>query len=269
MTTTKTMNSPKPNIVLIGAGNLATNLGRSLKQKGYPIVQVYSRTDMSARTLANLLETSWTTSIEQITTTASLYIVALKDKALTNLASQLANINPDAIFVHTAGSISIDVWKTHLNKYGVFYPMQTFSKEHVTDFSNLPIFLEASDADTLTFLHQIAENLSSAVYHLNSEQRKFLHLGAVFACNFTNHLYTLTAKLLDIHQIPFEVMLPLIDETTAKVHFLPPQKAQTGPAARHDTNVIGQQMELLTDYPELQHIYKTLSDSIYKHTPEI
>lgn len=259
------MNQPKPTIVLIGAGNLATNLGKALKQKEYPIAQVYSRTEASAKQLATLLGTSWTTSLDTIRRDASLYIVALKDKVLIEWASRLAVICPDAIFVHTAGSISIDIWKGHLSKYGVFYPMQTFSKERESDFNHLPIFLEASDSDTLSFLRKIAQSLSTAVYELNSEQRRYLHLGAVFACNFTNHLYTLTAQLLQAHHIPFEVMLPLIDETAAKVHHLSPEKAQTGPAVRYDTNVIDQQIALLADYPELQHIYRELSESIHKH----
>jgi predicted short-subunit dehydrogenase-like oxidoreductase (DUF2520 family) len=148
--------------------------------------------------------------------------------------------------------------------YGVFYPMQTFSKERQVDFLPIPVFLEASDDATLSLARTLAESISHHVYVLSSEDRKFLHLSAVFACNFANHCYALSAELLEKHGIPFDVMLPLIDETARKVHELHPLDAQTGPAVRYDENVIRMQSSLLSDSPALQEIYNLLSLNIHR-----
>ncbi len=254
----------KGGIVLIGAGNLAVNLGLALHRKGYSVRQVYSRTEEAARTLAERLSADHTTSPEQICDDAGLYIVALKDSVLTELIPQITAGRPDALFVHTAGSMPMDVWAGHARRYGVFYPMQTFSKARPTDFGGIPVFVEANGADDLSLLRSLAQDLSGRVYVFSSEQRRLLHLAGVFACNFTNHLYAITEELLAAHGIPFEVMLPLIDETAAKVHGLSPREAQTGPAVRYDLNVIGKHLDLLADRPEMQQLYRLLSESIHR-----
>lgn len=251
-------------IVLVGAGNLATNLGVALHSKGYDIRQVYSRTGESARILGQRLSTGYTTSPGEIYSDADLYIVALKDSALAELIPQLTVGRQDALFVHTAGSISMDVWEGYAHRYGVFYPMQTLSKARLVDFRNIPVFLEAKTEEDLKLLRSVAEDLSVSVRELPSEQRRCLHLAAVFACNFTNHLYALAAELLAEHDIPFEVMLPLIDETVAKIHELSPREAQTGPAVRYDANIIEKQLEMLVAHPELQELYRLLSESIHR-----
>lgn len=258
-------NSTKRNgigIVLIGAGNLATNLGVALQQKGYDIRQIYSRTQDSAQMLGKRLSVGYTTDLSDVCRDADLYIVALKDSALKELIPEITSIRKDALYVHTAGSMPMNVWKGYASRYGVFYPMQTFSKLRLTDFGNIPLFLEAGNEADLKILHEVAENLSLSVHELSSEQRRYLHLAAVFACNFTNHLYALTAELLAEHDISFQVMLPLIDETVAKVHQLAPRDAQTGPAVRYDVNVIEKHMELLASHPEMQELYRLLSESI-------
>ncbi len=251
-------------IALIGAGNLATNLGKALKNKGLEVVQVYSRTNESASALADILACPYVTAIDAICCDADLYIVALKDSALAEMAVQIVNRNEGALFVHTAGSMPMDTLPCEHR--GVFYPMQTFSKTKEVDFSEIPIFIEAQNEKDLLVLKQLANTLSRSVYELNSENRKYLHLSAVFCCNFANHCFAIGERILKEHGgVPFEVMLPLIDETARKLHSLSPQEGQTGPAVRWDENVIGKQLSLLDDEPVMQEIYKLMSKSIHSN----
>ncbi len=252
-------------IVLIGAGNLATNIGKALAGRGHDLLQVYSRTAESAERLAALLHSDYTTSLSEVKDEADLYLVAVKDSVLADVAEQLAKGHPDRFLVHTAGSMPMETLPTR--RRGVLYPMQTFSKEREVDFREIPCFIEASNAEDAEQLRTLAQTLSDKVYEANSEQRKYLHLAAVFCCNFVNHCYALSEKLLkEKGGLPFDVMLPLIDETARKVHELSPRKAQTGPAVRWDTNVMEKQLQLLEDKPELQDIYKALSKSIHLMT---
>ncbi|MEG2573048.1 MAG: DUF2520 domain-containing protein [Bacteroides sp.] len=252
------------NIVLIGAGNLATNLGKTLHNNGQCIKQVYSRTPESAKSLADRLGAAYTTSLETIEPTADLYIVSLKDAAFVELLPSITVGKSNALWVHTAGSIPMSIWEGYVVRYGVFYPMQTFSKQREVCFREIPFFVEANNASDLELLKSLASSVSEKVYEASSEQRKYLHLSAVFANNFTNHMYALTAKLLNKYHLPFEVMLPLIDETARKVHDLSPIEAQTGPAVRYDENVIKKQLEMLIDEPQMQELYEKISKNIHQ-----
>mgnify|MGYP000758210106 FL=1 len=252
-------------IIFIGAGNLATNLAKALYYKGFRIVQVYSRTEESARALAEQVEAGYTTDLQEISKEARLYIVSLKDAAFVELLPQITEGKQDALLVHTAGSIPMNVWEKYAERYGVFYPMQTFSKQREVNFREIPFFVEAKRPEDVELLKAIAATLSDNVYEITSEQRKSLHLAAVFICNFTNHMYALAADLLEKYNLPFDVMLPLIDETARKVHELTPHEAQTGPAVRYDENVISNHLAMLVDSPALQEIYKLMSKSIHEH----
>ena len=249
-------------IVLIGAGNVATHLGLAFQAKGCEIVQVYSRTEESASELAECLQVPYTVSLEEVSANADLYIVAVKDAALQEVIPSLVKGREDALFVHTAGSISMDVWKGCARRYGVFYPMQTFSKLRMVDFLSVSFFVEASGSNELVFLKELAMSLSPKVYEASSEQRRYLHLAAVFACNFTNHMYALSASLLEKQGLPFDAMLPLIDETARKVHELPPAQAQTGPAIRRDENVMDKHLAMLSEEPVMREIYEKISKNI-------
>ncbi|WP_018668359.1 Rossmann-like and DUF2520 domain-containing protein [Bacteroides gallinarum] len=253
-------------VVFIGAGNLATNLAKALYYKGFRIVQVYSRTEESARTLAQAVEAAYTTDLASVAADAQLYIVALKDAAFVRMLPEIVAGRENALWVHTAGSIPMNVWAGRVERYGVFYPMQTFSRQRMADFRQIPVFVESNSAEDARFLKDIASALSGKVYEATSEQRKSLHLAAVFACNFTNHMYTLAAGLLEKYGLPFEVMLPLIDETARKVHELEPRLAQTGPAVRYDENVIGEHLQMLAGEPQMQELYKLISESIHRHS---
>lgn len=251
-------------IVLVGAGNLATNLAKALYHKGFRIEQIYSRTQESARALAQAVEASWTTDFHKLADDAQLYVVSLKDDVLVSRLSDIVRGHEKSLWVHTAGSIPMDIWNGHAEQYGVFYPMQTFSKAREVDFREIPVFVEGNSPQVTDYLKAIAATLSSKVYEATSLQRKCLHLAAVFTCNFSNHMYALADELLKKYNLPFEAMLPLIDETARKVHEIAPRQAQTGPAVRYDVNVMDSHLQMLADEPEMQSIYRELSESIHR-----
>ena len=240
-------------IVIVGAGNLATCLGEALVKAGILPVAVWSRTLQSAEALATRLHCLWTTEFDSLPD-ADIVITAVSDDALPDVAMSVAHRYPDSIVVHTAGSVAMDIWKeTSAQHYGVFYPMQTFSKAKSVDFSKIGIFVEGSDESVCSRLEALAHYLSPYVYRIDGEQRAYLHIAAVFACNFTNAMYAMSAELLEKQGLPFEIMLPLIDETAAKLHALSPREAQTGPAHRRDETIIGKQRTMLTG--EKREIY--------------
>ncbi len=255
--------------VLIGAGNVATHLGQALRDAGHTVLQVYSRTEEHARDLANKLQAKPVTEITDVCADAELYVLAVRDEVLPGLAARLyvhlkdvsstsAACGSDALFLHTAGSMPLEALP--MLRRGVLYPMQTFSKARQVDFRSVPLFVESHTDSQM--LQDLAESLSERVRVLDSESRKYLHLAAVFACNFTNHMYHLCADILKERGIPFDVMLPLIDETARKVHELSPREAQTGPAVRYDKRVMNHHLDMLED-ENTRKIYKLLSENIH------
>ena len=233
-------------VVIIGKGRLASNLAPALMEAGHEVMMVNSRT------------------LEDLPREADVFIIAVKDDALAEVIARVAKGREDQLIAHTAGSMSLALFEGSTRHYGVFYPMQSFSKERRVDFHEIPIFLEATDSESLEILHALAETITGSVYELTTSERKYLHLAAVFACNFANHCYALAADVLEQHGLPFSVMLPLVDETARKVHQLHPSDAQTGPAVRYDQNVIDMQSQLLSDNPSMQQIYNLLSQSIHQ-----
>ena len=251
-------------ITLIGAGNVATCLGPRLKEAGHEITAVYSRTVDSARALADRLGATYTTDLNAVPASDAA-IVMLKDDALKELAPAIADSLKDSLLLHTAGSVSMDIWYTAgAMKYGVLYPMQTFSKASVIDWSQVPLFIEGSSDQTLDSIRELALTVSPDVTVLSSEGRRKLHLAAVFTCNFSNHMYAIAQKLLADEGVPFRVMLPLVRETARKVETISPQDAQTGPAIRGDRKVIDEHLELLKAYPEYAELYRLISIDINK-----
>lgn len=233
-------------IVLIGRGRLATNLEHALLQVGHDVVSINSRT------------------LESLPLEADVFVVAVKDAALTDVLRAATKGREDQLFVHTAGSMPMNLFAGLTAHYGVFYPMQTFSKERLVDFNEISVFLETNDAASMERLKMLAATLTPHVYELDSEGRKHLHLAAVFACNFVNHCYALSAEVLKAKGLPFSVMLPLVDETAQKVHELSPKDAQTGPAVRGDQNVMQMQAGMLADIPAVKQIYEALSNDIQR-----
>jgi len=249
-------------IIFIGAGNLATNLAEACIHAGHDILQVYSRTADSADEFGDAYECSAFIDINKIRCDADVYIFALKDDALAEVAGRLAERVKDKLFIHTAGSMPMDVLP--VEHRGVLYPMQTFSKRRVVDFKHIPTFIEGASAEDLAKVRELAESITDKVTEMTSTDRVYLHLGAVFCCNFTNRCYAIAEKMLKEHGIPFDVMLPLIKETTKKVEKMSPLKAQTGPAIRWDENVIDKHMQMLDSDIDAKDIYSIMSENIHK-----
>ena len=247
-------------ITMLGAGNLATSLGKAFKNAGLTINQVYSRTEQAAKTLGQQLKCQHTTDLSEVEG-GDLIVIAVKDDVIPGLLSEL-NIR-DSILVHTAGSVPMSVLATRAGQVGVFYPLQTFSKSRQVDFTEIPICLEAQSAEVLAPLESLARKLSRQVVVVDSNARKTLHLSAVFTCNFVNHFYHIGHALLEEKGLDFDLLKPLISETAKKVMEMNPADAQTGPAVRFDETIINNHLDLLADKPELQKLYRFVSESIY------
>lgn len=251
------------NFCFIGAGNLATHLSKAFQNKGFGISQVYSRTTLSAKELANNLSTNYVISTEEIDKNADIYFVALKDSAVDEVLSKI-NFN-NKLIVHCSGSLPLSSIEKYSENFGVLYPLQTFSKKREVDFSEIPIFIEANSAKNEKLLCDIASQISGSVVVINSDKRKTLHISAVFACNFVNHFYTIAYDILKSKNIQFDVLKPLILETAKKVQEMEPEKAQTGPAIRFDKNIIDAHLHELNDFDNYRELYKSISKSIFEH----
>jgi len=250
------------NVVIIGSGNLATQLALALTGKGIQVKQVFSRTLDSAKELAQKVNAEFTNDLSGLMTDADLYIISVKDSAIEEVLQNLS-LNKNCLIVHTAGSISMDILSRYTNNYGVFYPLQSFSKSRKANFSKIPICIEANNTSSLQKLQDLAETLSPSVQLVDSDQRKNLHLAAVFVNNFVNHLYVIGSEILQDKNLNFNLLKPMILETALKVESLSPIVAQTGPAIRNDQSVIGAQLKLLQKFPEFQKIYSFVTESIY------
>ena len=250
-------------VVSIGAGNLSTHLSKALQNAGFEVIQVYSRTDHSAKKLAGLLQVSYTTDIDSIVNDASLYLISVSDDAIGYLCERLPLTG--GLVVHTAGSVPMDVFSGRFDNYGVIYPLQTFSKMRPVDFQEVPLFIEANTQGNLLALRKVAEAVSRKVYEASSAERMKLHLAAVFGCNFANHLFHLSAQIAQQAGFEFSVLSPLILETVHKALASGnPKEAQTGPAIRNDRKVMQKHLDLLTAHPGWQEIYAILSENIMK-----
>ena len=248
--------------VFIGSGSVATHLAIALKNKGVTISQIYSRTASNAEILADKVGASFTNDITEIDQQADIYFYAIKDNFLLKLLEQIEL--PDALHVHTAGSIPMSIFQPFTTKYGVFYPLQTFSKQKEVDFSQSPICIETCNLEVQQQLVELAHLLTTKICIVSTEQRRDLHLAAVFACNFTNYMYDVASKILEETGIGFDLLLPLITETVDKVRTMKPYDAQTGPAVRFDEKTITRHLKMLKNRPDLKTIYKLLSKNIHK-----
>ena len=247
-------------VVILGAGNLATRLSLEMHRKGMRIAQVFSQTETSAKTLAKRLGAMPIVEVSAIDSDADLYIFALKDSILESVLKQM---NTTAgLWVHTAGSVPMDLLTQYHDRCGVLYPLQSFSKAREVDFAVIPIFIEAQHVDDLKVVKKISGALTERVVELSSDKRKKLHLAAVFANNFTNHMYAQAATILEEEGLKFDYLVPLLDETASKIHEMHPIEAQTGPAIRYDESVIEKHIQMLTDQ-DSRDIYAIVSKSIH------
>jgi len=249
--------SKQMRISIAGSGNMATRLCYAFQDAGVDIVQLLSSSD-SGKRLSGFFE------IERVENPAELkpvdvVLLCIKDDAL--ISEYLSQFPESLLLCHTSGSVSLDVFGKRKHS-GVFYPLQTLSKNREVEFNNIPVCLEAEDKNDLELLQILASKISNDVRIINSKLRKDIHLAAVFVSNFVNHLYNVSEDLLTEKNIDFDILRPLIMETAAKVQTISPTDAQTGPALRRDHKIIDKHLELLSNHPEYQHIYNIFSKSI-------
>ena len=253
------MTRPLTDIVFIGAGNVATHLCLILAEQ-YRIRQVFSRTERSAKELADSVGARWTADPGALDYSAGAYFFCLPDDRLQPVLN-LLNFN-DQLLIHTSGSVPMDIFRGHSSNYGVVYPVQTFSKDRPVNLELVPVCIEANTGYNEEILRDLAGNISRDIQVTGSEKRKIIHIAAVIACNFTNHMYAEAARLLADNQLDFELLKPLILETAQKVMDMQPGDAQTGPARRNDQKVMEEHINTLRDSPELQKLYSFVSRSI-------
>ena len=247
-------------ISIIGAGNVATHLAVAFMDAGKEIIQVFSRKLLRAKELSVKCGAVPINDILEVTNDVDLIVITVSDDALEEVVKKLPVGN--TLVVHTSGSVSMDVLKPYGENIGVFYPLQTFSKDRQLSFNEVPLCLEADSVENLELLKSLAISLTDHIYFIDSVQRKKLHLAAVFACNFPNFLYSIAEDLLDDNGLSFEMMKPLIIETAEKVKAISPSKAQTGPAFREDQKIIDSHLQILENHKEFQEVYNLLSKNI-------
>ncbi len=250
-------------IILLGTGNLATHLFNAfIVQSQVRIVQVYGRNPERLKKFESRVETcSDSTKIKD----ADVYIIAVKDDAISDVAQLL--YSKKGVVVHTSGAMEMDC--IPLTNRGVFYPLQTFTKGKPLNFKDIPVCLETSENSSMKLLRYLAEQITNNVHEIDSEQRKKLHLAAVFANNFTNYLYQISKDICEKEGLPFSLLRPLILETAEKIQIMSPFEAQTGPARRGDLGSIQNHISLLENEQQIK-IYKLLSKAIQEtHEEEL
>jgi predicted short-subunit dehydrogenase-like oxidoreductase (DUF2520 family) len=246
----------------MGAGNLAWHLGHRLSEAGIQIVQVYNRTPEPGELLAAELNTSFTSRLDYLKENADLYILAVSDDAIGRILDT-RRFNRGQMVIHTAGSVAMDVFAGKAISYGVLYPLQTFTKGKSVDFNQIPFLIEANDSENLKRIEHLALMLSGSAYTIGSDKRMYVHLAAVIASNFSNHMLVITEKLLKERNLPFDMLKPLIRETVTKALFMSsPIQAQTGPAIRGNAEVIEKHLAILENHPEIRALYRVITESI-------
>lgn len=251
------------NVTIIGAGNVATHITKRLYEKQHCIIQVFNRSLENATLLADNVNATATDDLQQLNLDSDIYIIAISDDAIKNIAEQLSSILPqNKIIAHTSGATSSKVFKSYFENYGVFYPLQTFSKERQTDFEKLPFCIDGSNEATKNQLVRLAKSICPNVYLIDDKQRSVLHVAAVFANNFTNYLIAISEQIIAKENIPFDLLKPLINETVAKINDNTPTSMQTGPARRGDKATLEKHQKYLEKYPNYRKVYELLSEYI-------
>lgn len=248
------------NISFAGAGRVAGALCKELFHAGFRIDMVASETETNGKSLAESCNARWSSDLHFPEST-KVIIVAVPDHVLKSVLFTI-KCAPGTLVVHTAGSLGLDIFPESLKQKGVFYPLQTFSKNRKLSFLDLPFLLECSDDESFEILKTLAESIGGSVHSIDSDQRTLLHLAAVFVCNFTNHMLTEGKEVTLRAGLPFELLYPLIKETISKAIETGPENSQTGPAVRNDKNTIEKHLELLSFSGEMKRIYSEMTKSI-------
>jgi len=250
-------------ISFIGAGNVATHLAKACADKGFIIKDIFSRNIENARVLADYCNAKPIDNFIELSGDVDLIIIAVSDNILPEVVANINHVK--ASIVHTSGSTPIDILKSDIHHYGVLYPLQTFSKNKKINIDEVPFFVETSHADLTLTLKLFCERVGAKVNFADSAQRLNLHIAAVFACNFSNHMYAIAEELMHKNQLDFNLLKPLIAETAQKIQSLSPKSAQTGPASRHDSLTIDKHLQALRSENRLFELYKAISEDIAKN----
>jgi predicted short-subunit dehydrogenase-like oxidoreductase (DUF2520 family) len=246
-------------IVIIGSGNAATVLGRKMIASGHDVIQVFGRNSNAVEELAALLNCGLTTNASQIEMGADMYVMAVADDAIAEVAGSLKLGNK--LVVHTAGSVSKDVLKPCSPNYGILYPLQSLRKE-MEEIPVIPFLVDGNTPDDLAVISEFASTLSPLVQKASDGQRLKIHLAAVMVSNFTNYLYTLADQYCRQENVDFNMLLPLVTSIAGRIQYFEPATVQTGPAVRHDTKTIDKHLVLLNDHPELKEFYALFTKKI-------
>ena len=251
------------NVSFIGSGQVATQLALGMENLGHSVKYVYGRNfDHSNDLVRKLYSAQVKTDLDFSEKDIDLVIICVNDDSIESVASEII-VDEETIVVHTSGTQPLSLLDyTPTDKTGVFYPLQTFSKERKTNWQGLPLCVEGSDTEVETILYNIAHELTGNAHRLTTYDRKIIHLSAVFACNFTNHLYTISKEILEDHGLEFDLLKPLILETVQKAMHIGPENAQTGPAMRSDQEVISTHLSQLSDKTQLRTLYQLITDLI-------
>lgn len=250
-------------VVIIGAGNVANVLGKLIVKRGHKVTQVFSQHIMNAAQLANQIDAVAIDNLNEISLSADIYIIAVVDNAIASVAASLHLSNQ--LLIHTSGTISKDVLKGSSINYGVLWPLQTLRKE-ITLQPEIPFVVDGCTEEVKTAIISFATQLSAIVIQADEDEKRKLHVAAVFASNFVNHLYALTENYCEKENIDFQLLVPLIIETAERIKMYNPSEVQTGPASRGDSVTIDKQLHDLEKYPFLSRLYLILTNSIQKLT---
>lgn len=246
----------------IGAGNVAMHLAPALENVGIVINYIYNRTPKEGLNLVKkLYQAELMDDLDFSSSDVDIIFVTVADDSLQEVISALS-VHKNTIVVHTSGAQPLDILSYHIPRCGVFYPLQTFSKTKLLNFKGIPLLIEGSDKDTVDFLAGIGKKLTGYVKEVSSKKRVSVHLAAVFACNFSNHMLLLAERLLNQNNLDIKILLPLISETMNKALDVGARQAQTGPARRHDLKTLDKHVELLKNDEEMREIYKIISQNI-------
>lgn len=257
------MNFPK--VAIIGTGNLAIHLAKSVEKAGFKVSEVSGRTLSKAKAIASqLYDASAMQSLNFQESQARFFFLCVSDSAIEDVARTI-ELPKDAVLIHCSGATSLDSIKRKDVHYGVFYPVQTFSQKHKVHFENVSICIEGSDDETEEGLEFLAKKMGANPCFMTSEQRLVLHLSAVFACNFSNHFYRIAQELLAEQGLPFGLLQVLVQETVNKAFANGPDLSQTGPAAREDYDTMSKHEEIMESHPEWKALYLQISEDIIKH----
>ncbi|HPW89301.1 MAG TPA: DUF2520 domain-containing protein [Kaistella chaponensis] len=244
-------------IAILGSGNVAYHLAKMFKEKNIPISQIFGRNEKDLQEISDQFEIPFSTTE---LADAELYFIAVNDDAVAAISKNIKNQN--SLVAHTSGSLPKEILEGNYRKAS-FYPLQTFSKSKMLQYSEIPFFVEAENEADSQILENLALKISEKVMKSDYEKRKYIHLTAVFACNFVNHLFARAKEISDSQQIPFHYFLPLIKETTSKIEKIEPKLAQTGPAIRNDEKILQLHEALITEEEHLK-IYQVMNESIKK-----